>query len=182
MELFHNRYYHIYNRSNNKEVVFRSHDNYLYFLTKYREAFRGYLDTIAYCLMPTHFHFLVKVTSEDMIGLQNSFGKLLSSYTRAINKRYHRHGSLFQRHSKSKLVDNEEYLLALVAYIHQNPVRSKLTETQDEWIYSSYQDYIGRRGGTLPRKEIIFDYCKTIEEFRSFSDRSIQRINPEYWI
>ena len=182
MDLYYNQYYHLYNRSNNKEVVFRSHDNYLYFLTKYREAFRDSLETIAYCLMPTHFHFLVRVTTADKLGLQNSLGKLLSSYTRAVNKRYHRHGSLFQPHSKSKLVDSEKYLLTLTAYIHQNPIRSKLTQRQEEWIYSSYQDYIGIRKGTLPNKAIIFEYCKTIEEFRSFSEQTINQINPRFWV
>ena len=61
MQFFENTYYHFYNRTNNEEALFRSDENYLYFLKKYRYYLDNFFDTIAYCLMPTHFHFLVKV-------------------------------------------------------------------------------------------------------------------------
>ena len=51
--------YHIYNQGNNKQQIFFSHENYLYFLQHYRKTVNPFADTIAYCLMPNHFHFLV---------------------------------------------------------------------------------------------------------------------------
>lgn len=129
MKLEKGRYYHIYNRSNARERLFRSHENYVYFLTNYRKRFRKKLTTVAYCLMPTHFHFLVKVNSDLAKQLSREFGILLSSYAKAYNKRYGRNGSLFQQHTKAKLVDKEGYLLLLISYIHQNPVRAKLVRT-----------------------------------------------------
>ncbi|MBK9248199.1 MAG: transposase [Ignavibacteria bacterium] len=182
MQLHHNNYYHLYNRSNNREAVFRCHDNYLYFLKKYRTAFVDKFDTIAYCLMPTHFHLLVRVTSENMLGLQRSFGKLLSSYTQGFNKKYGRNGSLFQQNSCAKHIDNENYLITLIAYIHQNPIRAQLVEKPEEWIYSSYQDYSGIRQGTLPKKDLINAYFATIGEFRKFSEQTMKTIEPKYWI
>ena len=80
---------------------------------------------------------------------------LQSSYTKAINKRYNRHGSLFQAHFNAKSVSSDEYLITLLTYIHQNPVRSGLVAKAEEWLYSSYQDYIDYRKGTLPSKELI---------------------------
>ena len=59
------KYYHLYNRSNNEEIVFRADENYVYFLKKYRSYLQHFVNTIAYCLMPTHFHFVVRVTTTD---------------------------------------------------------------------------------------------------------------------
>jgi len=200
MIFYENTYYHFYNRTNNEEVLFRSEDNYLYFLKKYRYYLDEYLDTIGYCLMPTHFHFLVRVkpfkadelhlpdgvhlnqqlnvskmdyTSElESIYsrmISDKIGILLSSYTKAINKRYGRHGSLFQNHSNAKPVPNDRYLITLLTYIHQNPVRRKLVHKAEDWKYSSYQDYIDIRNGTLPKKELILSMIKK-EELTEMTD------------
>jgi REP element-mobilizing transposase RayT len=154
MNFYENQYYHLYNRTNNEESLFRSDENYLFFLKKYRFYLDDYIDTIGYCLMPTHFHFLVRVKaladglhlrkkdlkegnySEGGVHLSRTIsdkmGVLLSSYTKAFNKRYNRHGSLFQEHSKAKLILNDRYLISLLTYIHQNPIRSGLVEKVEE--------------------------------------------------
>ena len=173
MELFHNEFYHLYNRSNNKEVVFRSHDNYLYFLRKYRAMLGDNVETIAYCLMPTHFHFLIRVITSDTDTLKMNVGKLLSSYTRAVNLQWKRHGSLFQRHTKSKRIESDRQILTLLTYIHQNPVRAKLVLTPQAWIYSSYLEYIEVRTGTLPQIYYGRRYFPTLSEFKEFSESKI---------
>jgi REP element-mobilizing transposase RayT len=194
MNFYENQYYHLYNRTNNEEVLFRSDDNYLYFLKKFRFYFDDYLDTIGYCLMPTHFHFLVRVKSvtsdvqhfesvghltqpEDVVHLASlnisrAMQTLQSSYTKAINKRFNRHGSLFQSHFKSKFVQNDRYLISLLTYIHQNPIRSRLVEKAEDWKYSSYQDYIDFRKGTLPQKEFILDMIKK-NELRELTEKKL---------
>ncbi|MBM2817240.1 MAG: transposase [Ignavibacteria bacterium] len=80
-----------------------------------------------------------------------------SSYTKAINIRYDRHGSLFQSHFKAKHVKDEKFYLALATYIHQNPIRSKLVDKAEDWEFSSYQDYIELRRGSLPNKEFLLN-------------------------
>ena len=77
------------------------------------------------------------------------------SYTKAMNERYHRAGSLFQGAFQARLVDKDEYLLHLSRYIHLNPVQAGLVKQPQDWVYSSYQEYIGLRKGTLPRPEIV---------------------------
>ena len=174
MKLEKGRYYHIYNRSNARERLFRSHENYIYFLANYRRRFRRKITTLAYCLMPTHFHFLVKINSDSPSQLSREFGSLLSSYVKAFNKCYGRNGSLFQQHTKAKLVNKEGYLLLLVSYIHQNPVRARLVRTLEEWPYSSYPDLSGNRNGTLISKEIIGEYFDGLEGFIRFSQQSVR--------
>ena len=192
MKFFENQYYHFFNRTNNEESLFRSRDNYLFFLKKYRYYLDKYFDTIAYCLMPTHFHFLIRVkefenhtvsqletedNSTEMISskiISKNIGVLLSSYTKAFNKKYLRHGSLFQKHSKSKLIEDENYFISLIFYIHQNPVRSELTQKPEDWEFSSYQDYINLRNGNLPNKELIYSKF-TIDDIRIITDTLIEK-------
>ena len=168
MHFIENNYYHLFNRTNNEEALFRSEENYKYFLKKYRYYLEDYLETIVYCLMPTHFHFLVRVksdvaySSDDLKSsdeyskqISKQVGILLRSYTRAFNKMYDRHGNLFNQKTNAKPVSSNKYLITLVTYIHQNPVRSGLVDNAEDWCFSSFRDYIEERQGTLPSKEMI---------------------------
>lgn len=175
MELEPNKYYHLYNRSNNHELLFKNRNNYLYFLEKYRKYISIFVDTLAYCLMPDHFHFSVYVKSDDPLLIKKNFGLLLSSYTKSINKAHSRVGSLFQQHSKTKLLDENEYLLKVINYIHQNPVRKGLVKNIQDWEFSSYLDYAGLRNGSLVNKEFLQSRIKTAEEFRFFSSTKAEK-------
>jgi REP element-mobilizing transposase RayT len=181
MELYPNTYYHLYNRTNGNEPLFRARENYLYFLKKYRFYLNADCSTLAYCLMPTHFHAFIFVKPEATPTLSKKIGTLLSSYTQGYNKTYKRHGNLFQQHSKAKPVDSSDYAAALVAYIHNNPVRSGLVALPEEWEFSSYQDYCGLRNGTLAQKDIVLSKFATIEEFRAFSERVVG-VEERFWV
>jgi REP element-mobilizing transposase RayT len=180
MELETNKYYHVYNRSNNKELLFRNRDNYIHFLSNYRKYLEEYLDTLAYCLMPNHFHFLIYVKSKEIETLKKKFGILLSSYTKAINKAFSRSGSLFQQHSKSKLLSDENNLLTVIAYIHQNPLRKNLVKNIENWEFSSYLDYIGIRNGTLVNKSFVRKKFNSTEKFRLFSSTKVEKLDFIY--
>lgn len=182
MELAPLAYFHLYNRSNDNEVIFKAPENYGFFLKKYRHFLDDSLKTLAYCLMPTHFHCLVYVKTNEIVQLKQNIGRMLSSYTKAINKRYKRYGSLFQQHSKAKHVDNERYLLQLALYIHQNPLRARLVTRQEDWIFSSYRDYVGLRAGTLPKQQLILNHFKNREAFQKFSEQILDSIDSRYWI
>ena len=115
--------YHVYNQSNNYEVLFRSERNYLYFTEKIGRHVGPYADVLCYCLMPDHFHLLLKPnqlgcmpgrsrryprSTEDQQlpayqqNLSSGIKTLLSSYTLAINKAHGRRGSLFKSKTKAK--------------------------------------------------------------------------------
>jgi REP element-mobilizing transposase RayT len=182
MQLHTGGYFHIYNRSNGSELVFREKENYLYFLRLYRRHLLQHFTTVAYCLMPTHFHLLVRVKSEAVDQAQSAVGILLSSYTKAINHRHARHGSLFQRHTKAKWVDDERYLLTLLTYIHQNPIRAGLMDRLEGWPFSSYPDLAGYREGSLCDRALIATFFPRIEEMRAFSEATLKSIDARYWV
>ena len=189
MEFFENELYHIYNRGNNRQQIFFKPDNYLYFLNKVRKFLLPHCDILAYCLMPNHFHFLInadsRTTSTKIIAdkekniLSEGIRMLLSSYTQAINKQNKTSGSLFQQNTKAKAItkDSNLYDLLCFHYIHQNPMKAKLVEKMEDWVYSSFKDYCGLRKGTLCNQELAFrllDFDK-----KTFYEDSYRIINND---
>lgn len=182
MDLETGYYYHLYNRSNNQELVFRNTDNYLYFLKNFRNRFQGKLSVFAYCLMPTHFHFLVKVETEEIDKLKQHIGIHLSAYTKAINAAFQRNGSLFQQHTKARLIKDQSHLITLLTYIHQNPVKAGLVDDIKSWPFSSYLDLAGYRNGTFVDHSLIDQHFVSVEGFRKFSNQTIQTVDDRYWM
>jgi putative transposase len=156
-------YYHIYNRGNNRGAIFFEQENYLYFLQGMKRYLLPAVDIIAYCLMPTHYHFMTRVkqasevskTSEASAQFSLAMQKFLISYTKAINKRYKRVGALFQGAFHAKPITNSSHLLHLCCYIHANPVKDGLVADPSNWPYSNYLEWIGERDGTLVDHDFI---------------------------
>ena len=182
MKLQFQQYYHHYNRTNNRELLFKENENYLYFVRKFRNWFEDLLSVYAYCLMPTHSHFLIRVNCRDSDYLMNQIGTHLSSYTKAINNKYDRSGSLFQRHTKAKLIDDTGYLITLITYIHQNPVRANFAKKMKDWPFSSYRDLAGYRKGTLPDARLINSEFKSKSDFVKYSEQILTTVKNKYWV
>lgn len=127
--------------------------------------FSDEIKLLAYCLMPNHFHMLVKQTSSDSID--NFINSLNTRYVMYFNRKYKRIGPLFQGVYKAVLVKTDEQLLYLSAYIHKNP--SKLLRVIDRGNFnlllsqpSSLSDYIGRTNTVwIDRKNILSSFSKT---------------------
>ena len=146
-------YYHIYNRGINRQKIFFQAENYRFFLRRLREhLLPDHAAIIAYCLMPNHYHLLVRPKSVRFSECMQSFG---TSYSKAINKRFDRVGPLFQARFQALHVDQESYLLHLSRYIHRNPLEADLVKRLEEWEFSSYLEYSGKRQGTLPEPGVI---------------------------
>lgn len=177
-------YYHVYNRGNARNDIFHDGSDYIQFLKRLkivlgissahhisfkdnrgrslsltalpRQAF-----TIAvYCLMPNHFHFLIRQNSE--VGVDRLISKLCTSYAAYYNRKYEHVGHVFQDTFKAKLVDFDEYIIYLSAYIHNNPA-DVLT-----YPYSSFLDYVGNRGGTICDQGPILSYFNDKKSYKDF--------------
>jgi len=101
---------------------------------------------MAYCLIPNHFHFLIRVKEncgdEEIV---KSIGDFLNAYTKSFNKLYSRNGGLFQRKFKRKKVELDSYYTRLIIYIHLNPVKHDLTNNPINWQFSSYNTYFSTK-------------------------------------
>lgn len=172
--------YHIYNRGVNKQIIFFSKNNYEYFTYKMAFHFQEKARILAYCLMPNHFHLLVKVVEPDFI--QRGLQPFMIAYTRAINNEQDRVGSLFQGHYQSNLIDDDSYLLECVKYIHLNPVRARLVEKPQDWEYSSYKQYISKSKLTMIDSSFIYRFFDTTNEFVEFSEGDNGNNEPKFFI
>jgi REP element-mobilizing transposase RayT len=133
------------------------------------DLFRKYIspiaDLYAYCLLPNHFHLLLKIKDyEDLMNKNNSeniikvqFGTFFGTYTKAINKIYHRTDSLFEGRFKRKLIKSNLHFYQTIAYIHQNPQKHRLVADYREWEHSSYWNYHQRDAGDLLKEELLSD-------------------------
>ncbi|MBD2462184.1 transposase [Oscillatoria sp. FACHB-1407] len=159
-------YYHLYNRGSNRQNIFFERENYLYFLRLLRRYLvEQIIEILAYCLMPNHYHLLVYCKTERVTEGMRS---LSLAYTKAINCRYNRVGTIFQRQYQATWVDREVYLHHLVQYIHFNPVKAEMVRTPEEWEFSSYRDYAGLRNGTLPQTQMIRELFGSELAYQSF--------------
>jgi REP element-mobilizing transposase RayT len=172
-------FYHVYNRSINRERLFKSPDNYEFFLRKVQLYIAPYFDIAGYCLLPNHFHFLLKVKLEDdqllqaiqkettqkaasflqsqipyVSFLEDQFKRLFSSYALAFNKQQGRRGSIFQKRFKRKCID-ELSLPYVLAYIHHNPIHHFLTDDYTTWQYSSYLHFLEKQSPDKLTQEVL---------------------------
>lgn len=179
--------YHIYNRGVEKRDIFldeRDYKTFLYYLKLYlsdpgdlkpaeqkvpiigRANFYNEIELLAYCLMPNHFHLNVKQREID--SMQRFMKCLATNYSMYFNNRYDRVGSLFQGAYKAVLIEEDDYLIHTTRYIHINPVVLKGSHPQkgetlkrlQEYDYSSYADYLGKRNTKWVKPGFILDIFK----------------------
>lgn len=180
--LLHGLFYHIYNRGINGCDIFRENNNYDYFLKLYDHHISPIADTYAWVLMRNHFHLLVKIRPlSNLTGLTKEkppskyFSNFFNAYAKAFNKRYDRHGSLFERPFSRKGIHNIEYLRNVVLYIHDNPVHHLFCKNKLDYPWSSYLTCISIRPTRLKRDEVIGWFDDTA----NLKTRHNQEINIE---
>jgi len=175
------KYYHIYNHANGADNFFNDQDDYLNFLKGYTKYIVPICETFAYCLMPNHFHFFVKIKPEPELlktlkkdiktntvksnTISYRFSHFFNSYAQGFNKKYFRIGSLFKSNFQRKVVNTEKYFVKLVHYIHSNPVEDGFVNKPEEWEFSSYKSIISDLETIINRK-IIIEHFGDIDNFK----------------
>ena len=152
--------YHIYNRGINGQNIFFEPRNYSSFMALYVKHISPIASTYAYCLLPDHFHFLVRIRihADPTLPPPNiayQLAYLLTSYTKAINETYQRIGSLFQGKSVRQEIASDSLPHLLVTYIHHNPQKHQFIDDFRQWPYSSYQSLTEEATLHLDRDEVL---------------------------
>lgn len=101
------------------------------------------IDIVCYCLMPTHFHLLLKQNCDD--GIMRFLSLIENSYSRFFNITHKRKGPLWEGRFKAVHIESNEQLLHLSRYIHLNPTSAGLVRQPEDWEFSSYLEYIGKK-------------------------------------
>ncbi|PIQ48234.1 MAG: hypothetical protein COW03_11310 [Cytophagales bacterium CG12_big_fil_rev_8_21_14_0_65_40_12] len=173
------RYYHVVNHAVGSENLFRSDDNYRYFLKKYAIYAPSVCSTLCYCLMPNHIHILILTHDEDTLSqhpkfkgdfhklVMQQFSNLLNAYTKAFNNQHNRKGALWIDYTKRFSIESNSYLTAAINYIHQNPVKHGFTKTTEDWPYSSYDSHLSHKATLLSRTDVL-NWFGGVEEYINF--------------
>ncbi len=185
--LVNNQIYHIYNRGSEKRSIFGSYKDqqrFLKTLAYYQlegpkpkfsqfQRFKNIktdpnqkiVEIICYCLMPNHFHLLIKQLKDN--GITEFLSKLTNSYTKYYNTKFDRIGPLFQGEFKAVIIETDEQLTHLSRYIHLNPLASLLTKDLSTWEWSSYQEYINNINNLCAKKQIL-GFFKSPKDYEQF--------------
>ena len=176
------KFYHIYNRGINKAPIFFESRNYDYFLKKFDHYLYDFVDLYSYCLLPNHFHLLIKVKEKIhsnhnikgksinpklLMPIEKAFRDFFICYAKTINKEYNRTGALFQFKYKRKVIDSGDYLMSIIAYIHLNPVHAGLCDDPGDWKYSSYNFFITDTPCKIKKNEVL-EWFENKNEFVEF--------------
>ena len=207
-------YYHIYNRGTDKRKIFITDNDYRRFLVllylansnkpirinlrkksllNFLETDQGetFVDIGAYCLMPNHFHLLLKEKTEN--GISIFMQKLTTAFTMYFNKRHERNGVLFQGVFKAEHLKNDNYLKYIYSYIHLNPIKlidptwresgikdqSKAEKFLKQYQYSSYLEYMNtdRKEKVVINKNAFPNYFENTDNFEKTIKFWLSNIN-----
>jgi putative transposase len=190
--------YHIFNKSISNYGIFKDLNNSYRFLdtffyynnNKIKRSFSLYLrkslknerkniiypvknsfcKVLSYCIMPDHYHFLIKILRNDSIS--KFINNLENSFTRYFNIKFNRKGPLWQNPFKSVEIRSNEQLLHVSRYVHLNPTTNRLVDRPEDWIFSSYKDFI-------TDKSLLNDFIKEISiddisHYKHFVENNIE--------
>ncbi len=168
---YENAYYHVMNRGRGRQKIFHGQAYYDEFLHTLEEAHRRFgIEIHSYCLMPNHYHLLIK-TPEANLG--RAMRHINGVYTQRHNRMRKTDGSLFRGRYKAILVEEDSYQLQLSRYIHRNPLAAKLVENLKDYRWSSYQYYVSKKRSPpwLYREEVLEQLqvkIKVNEKYKAF--------------
>jgi REP element-mobilizing transposase RayT len=189
------RCYHVFNHAVGDDLLFRSDDNFEFFLKKYALHTESICDTFAYNLMPNHFHFAIKIKPlEKCIGhfekikktsfdalihnipdfLMERFSNLCNSYTKSYNKVFGRKGALFIDFMKRSEVPSETYFCNLINYIHFNAVHHRFCKTPLDWKWSSLHAFLSAKKRRIRTQETL----RTFGGLEQFKIAHAQMVTP----
>jgi len=177
--------YHVMIRGNERKDIFHDNEDKTKFIEiLFSKNNDNQYSIYAYCLLDNHVHLLI---NEEMDGISRIMKRINTSYAYYFNKKYNRVGHLFQDRFKSEAIEDGNYLLAAIRYIHNNPIKAKLVTNLSEYKWSSYNDYantnLNNRGGI--KKDFILGMFSinadnAVKMFLDFSNQESSEIFVDY--
>lgn len=173
------RIYHIYNRVNDSEALFKNDEDKRYFLMLFDHYLSPLMEVFAWSLLPNHFHFVVRIKNCDEILLNldpgtklncerrfitdanieclvsMSFKRMFISYSLSFNKLYQRKGNLFQRQFKRVVVEKDHQFTRILVYVHLNAQKHKIVDNIENYRWTSYHITLGANKTKLLRQEVL---------------------------
>lgn len=163
------KYYHVMMRGNNKEMIFENEAEKQYFLDQLQfQSNEGNIIIVAYCIMDNHVHLLINA---DILTMSESLKWINIKFASKYNYKYERVGHVFQGRYKSEIINNENHLVQVLRYIHNNPVSAKMVPQVSEYKWSSYNHYLYEKDNIIDpyEKQLILEiFSKSTKQFQEF--------------
>jgi putative transposase len=192
--------YHLFNRGDNKEIIFRDEQDYRAFLfrlglglgfdikdlneceitksLKSRIRISGLesknFKLHAFCLMPNHLHLLIEQCGDESIS--KLLSRVFTSFSKYINLKYKRVGHVFQDKFKSVYIETNPQLMLISSYIHMNPVKDNLVNKPEQYKWSSYSDFIFDRKNPIIHKQFLTEIFGSVKNFISENTKLYKKI------
>ena len=181
--------YHIFSRAVGNEKLFLNDENYRFFLERFDKYISPVADTLAYNLLPNHFHLIVDIKTEDVIldffksknksnklhdGWQHKFvmqqfSNFLNSYTKSFNKLNKRKGSLFMDYIRRVEIKDDSQLSSTIFYVHKNAAHHGYCKNINDWGWTSYKAFLSKSPTKIKRQQVLefFGHGTGFVEFHS---------------
>jgi putative transposase len=172
--------YHIFNQGNRGINIFYQERNYFHFLKKYDEYLSDFIETYAYCLLPNHFHLLMKIKSQKDFPLlkhtenksvdeiiSEQFRRFFMAYAKAINVQEKLTGSLFRKRFERKWIDSDVYFTQMIGYVHCQLSHHGFSIKDQDYDWSSYKRILTDTPSKL-QKQAVLDWFGTKEKYIEF--------------
>jgi len=186
-------FYHIYNQSTGNELLFKDDKDYFEFLEKLKKYVLRVSDIYSYCLLPNHYHLLVRikalkdllvyfsektefkktiVVADVSLLLSRQFSDCFNAYAKYYNYTHARRGTLFRRAFRRKKVEGSDYMKTLICYVNRNAVDCDMVKFCSQWKHSSYNALISAKATLLQRDEVM-EMFDDVENFKYCCSRPI---------
>lgn len=172
---YENGFFHVMVQGINKKYIFEKSvdkEEYLSLLLRYKEKFK--ITLLAYCIMDNHAHLLIHT---DEIYEMSSYMRLVNSiFAKNYNKATGRVGYVFRDRFNSQYIDNKDYLLKCLRYIHMNPVKANIVEKPEQYRFSTYNSFLKRDGIINDNviDKLFDDPSDYLKEFMNISSEEIE--------
>jgi putative transposase len=186
--------YHVYNRSVDRAQIFATEQDIHDFLRRLNRYVSPYVEVYAWCILPNHFHWMIKVKEQDTFQaitkidapdvhhcISDGFRRAFATFAMRHNTLRNRHGAVFCRSFKRSVVEDEMYFGRLIYYIHANPQRHRVCADFRDYRWSSFQSYLSEKPTQLLR-DVVWDFFGGKEAFQRYHDELHASIASEYRI
>ncbi len=168
--------YHVINRGNGGQVVFRKGKDYEAFIDIMEEARGNYsVKVFAYCLMPNHFHMVLRPDRGEHLSKMMQW--VMTSHVRRYHRHYGSSGHIWQGRYKSFLIQEDSHLLTVLRYVESNALRAGLVNSAKDWLWSSYLESTGKRPRLMIDEvptELPKDWVKYVDE--PITEKELERL------
>lgn len=161
-------YYHIMARGNNREYIFNNPIYKSYYLEVLKEQVEeGLIEIAAYCIMDNHIHIVVEA---DILNLTKAMKSINIKFAMKVNKQNNRVGHVFQDRYKSEAIYNDSHLQQIIRYVHNNPIKAKVSKALDQYKWSSFNEYLSSNEviNENQRAFVLSYYNNDIKDFIRF--------------